>query len=329
MLFSYVENTYLCSQSLPYPEFYMKPTYLLQLSLFTIILLFCGTSCENTDERISTLEEVIIEGNNNSVEIRMTRSDWKVTSITTLDGWSPLVDDNNSPLKLDGLGTLRFHWGYIIRDKEDALIIQTDENLIAQERGFVIHLSNGIGLYKEKIIVRQKIGDAYELKNIEFTLEEGDGEAENGGRPYGSIVRNRTDVNTTFTIYPFINMAVECEFFCDNQLFFNLLKGEEPQIDAPEIVNGKIHLTGEKIYYSQYLKRYESRLKYTELEVETPSQKQTRVTGLVFYKWNQMTYTATLINIRTQEERVIRGKLVKIFPYYHNRPKIEVSELPD
>lgn len=307
----------------------MKLNHSHQLLLFFALILLCGTACDESDERISTQEEVIIEGDNNAIEIPMTRTDWNITSVTTLDGWSPIVDENNNPLKLEGLGTARFHWGSLTRDKEDALTIQTEENLEDEERGMIIYLSTGTGLYKEQIIVRQKPGDKYEIKSIVYSLESDDGVANNGARPYGANISNYSTKPSTFGIFPYWNMPEEYEFSCPDNLAFNLLKGEAPLVDAPEIVDGKIQLTDQKVKFSYYLHLHDSKLKNTVVEVELAPMKLTKVRGYVSYAWNRMTYTLTLANVRTRQEKVIKGKLIKTFPEFHTAPQLEVCDLEE
>lgn len=306
----------------------MKLSHLPQLLLFSAIILICGTACDDSDERISTMEEIVMEGDNNSMEIPMTRTNWNITSVTTLDGWSQLVDENNRPLKLEGLGTTRFNWGSLTREREDALTIQTEENLENEERGLIIYLSTNTGLYKEQIIVRQKPGDKYEIKSIVYSLEDDDEERNNGARPYGANVSNYSKKPSTFGVFPYWNMPEEYEFSCPDNLAFYLLKGEAPLVDAPEIVDGKIQLTGQKVKFSYYLHQYDSKFKNTKVEVELAPMKQTKIRGYVSYVWNRMTYTVTLANVRTHQEKVIKGKLIKTFPEFHTHPQLEVTDLP-
>ncbi len=305
----------------------MKRTNVLQLLLFSAIILFCGTACEDNDERISPMEEVLMEGNNNSVEILMTRTNWMITSVTTLNGWEELTDENNNPLKLEGLGTVRFYWGSLTRDKENALIIQTEDNLEDHERGLIISLCTTTGIYKEQIIVRQKPGDRYEIKSIAYSLEEGDEERITQSYPYDQTGYNLTENNTIMHMSPYSQMKEYYTFSNQNDHSFRLLRGEEPLVDAPEIVDGKLQITNMKIKYSQHTQNYDCKLKDKEVDVKVPPRSSIRITGHILYKWNQITYTLTLVNVRTQEEKLIKGKLTKIFPYDHTRPKTEIGEL--
>ena len=305
----------------------MQRTNLFQLLLFSTVILFCGTACEDNDERISPMEEVLMEGNNNSVEILMTRTNWMITSVTTLNGWEELTDENKNPLKLEGLGTVRFSWGSFTRDKEDALTLQVNENLEDYERGLIINLSTTTGIYKEQIIVRQKAGDRYEIKSIAYSLEEGDEERDTQPRPYDQTGYNFTENTSIMHYSPYFQMKEEYTFSSQNNHSFKLLRDEEPLIDAPEIVDGKLQITDMKIKYSQHTQTYDCKLKNKEIDVEVPPLSSARITGHILYKWNQITYTLTLTNVRTQEEKLIKGKLIKVFPYDHTRPQTEVSEL--
>lgn len=301
----------------------MKRTNLSQLLLFFTLILLCGTACDNDENnRLSSMEKVIMEGNNNSVEILMNRTNWKITSLTSLDGWSQLANG------LEGLGTIHFGWGNITRDKEDALTLQVNENLEDEERGLIINLSTTTEIYKEQIIVRQKPGDRYEIKSIAYSLEEGDEERVTQSRPYDQTGYNFTKNTSIMQYSPYFQMTEEYTFSSHDNESFKLLRDEEPLVDAPEIVDGKLQITDMKIKYSRYTQNYDCRLKNKEVDVEVPPRSSARITGRIRYKWNQITYTLTLTNVRTQEEKLIKGKLIKIFPYDHTRPKTEVSELP-
>ena len=51
----------------------MKRTNVLQALIFSIVILFGGTACDNAnDERFSSTEEFTVEGDASSIEIPMT-----------------------------------------------------------------------------------------------------------------------------------------------------------------------------------------------------------------------------------------------------------------
>ena len=106
----------------------MKRTNVLQALIFSIVILFGGTACDNAnDERFSSTEEFTVEGYASSIEIPMTRTNWIVASVMYPDG-GIMTDENGYPLKLEGMGTVRFHWGSITRDKAKSLTIQLNDN---------------------------------------------------------------------------------------------------------------------------------------------------------------------------------------------------------
>ena len=67
-----------------------------------------------------------------------------------------MTDENGYPLKLEGMGTVRFHWGSITRDKAKSLTIQLNDNFAGEERRLILKLSSEQGLYSEQIFIRQK-----------------------------------------------------------------------------------------------------------------------------------------------------------------------------
>ena len=70
----------------------MKRMNVLQMLIFSIVILFCGTACDNeNDERFSSTEEFTVEGDANSIEIPMTRTNWIVASVMYPDGGLSLI----------------------------------------------------------------------------------------------------------------------------------------------------------------------------------------------------------------------------------------------
>lgn len=75
----------------------MKLSHLPLLFLLSAMILLCATACDNDDERLSTVKEVVMEGDASHMEIPMTRTNWIIASISSLDGWSEMTDENNRP----------------------------------------------------------------------------------------------------------------------------------------------------------------------------------------------------------------------------------------
>lgn len=70
----------------------MKTTDLFQ-SILLFALFLCGlTACNDSDEiRLSPFQETTVKGEASTLQIDLTRGDWRITSITTMgrphDGW--------------------------------------------------------------------------------------------------------------------------------------------------------------------------------------------------------------------------------------------------
>lgn len=307
----------------------MKLNHLPLLFLLSAMILLCATACDNDDERLSTVKEVVMEGDASHMEIPMTRTNWIIASISSLDGWSEMTDENNRPLRLEGLGSLHFAFGDIIRDKEDALTILLDDNLEWGERGMIINLSTPKGIYKEQLVIRQKVCEGYQFKSITYSLEEreGDGEREGQPREYRITFTNHTNYETS-TIFPYYNMSEYYQFTSEDPTSFSLLK-DEPWVEVPSgIANNEIQMQGKKYLYAPSTLRRDCNLKEKSYEVDTPSGKQTTVIANVRYKQSQVSYTLTLHNPRNQNEKQIKGKLMQAYPFSCTI-RTEVGELPD
>ena len=75
----------------------MKTTDLFQpILLFALFL--CGlTACNDSDEiRLSPFQETTVKGEASTLQIDLTRSNWRIASITTLDGIT-MVDNKTAP----------------------------------------------------------------------------------------------------------------------------------------------------------------------------------------------------------------------------------------
>ncbi|EKU91060.1 hypothetical protein [Bacteroides oleiciplenus] len=311
----------------------MKLTNALQTLLLSTIILFGGTACDNeNDERISSTGEVLIEGDQNSIEIPMTRTNWKVASVTYPDG-GIMSDENGYPVQLEGMGTVRFHWGYIIRDKADALTIQLEDNFEGRERGMIINLSTSKGLYSEQILVRQKeCTNFYQIESFVYHLEEGDGVQDIGTQPWGiNWIDKSTDKEETrkMSLYPFYNAYVTYNFGYDvSEPFQNWFPQEENgYVDMPEdIVNGKIIFEKEKRPFT-YRGIYYSELREVSFEVDLVTQKKNAYRADIYYKRLLVSYTLTLTRSGSDTRKVIQGKLLKESPYDCSPIRHEVTDL--
>ena len=87
----------------------MKTTDLFQ-SILLFALFLCGlTACNDSDEiRLSPFQETTVKGEASTLQIDLTRGDWRITSITT--PWGDLMMEGNKLPQLEGTGSLHYKW---------------------------------------------------------------------------------------------------------------------------------------------------------------------------------------------------------------------------
>ena len=288
---------------------------------FLFVLLFClPTACnDDEDERISSIQEAIMEGDASSLQIDMTRSNWRIAFVASLEGFI-IADKHNKPLRLEGLGSLQHSYFAIKRDKENTLTIELQENFDKEERGFIINLEINTGFYKEQIIIRQKqCTSFYKLESITYSMEKGDGVEEAESQPWGMIVHDHTNnngetVKTTF--WPFYNAYILYSFHTEKESPFKWIDPEEGiYVDMPKhISNGEIIYETDKRKYGSWL-TYDSDLKEKTFEVDQVNQKKNTYSADIYYKQLQLSYILTLSRPNNDIKKVFKGKLVKKYPY--------------
>lgn len=151
----------------------MKTTDLFQpILLFALFL--CGlTACNDSDEiRLSPFQETTVKGEASTLQIDLTRGDWRITSITT--PWGDLMMDGNKLPQLEGTGSLHYKWWDLERDTDSHLILHFKDNFdLGESRSLIINLEMKTGLYKEQIIIHQEpCTNFYQIESIEYSVEE-------------------------------------------------------------------------------------------------------------------------------------------------------------
>lgn len=313
----------------------MKTAKYLRLFLL-LTFIFCSmTACEKDDETLSPIKEVTLEGEASSIDINMNRSNWYIASITTIEGY-PVYDQNNQPLYLDDLGSLHINWGSIIRDRKDLLTVKLYDNFDKEDRTFIINLKTKSGLYSESITIRQKQCQSYyQIESIAYTLEEGDGIIEAPVRTWGITWINKNIApgeTEPITFYPIHFARVEYRFEYKPEEFSSDWinpEGENCSVDIPkDIKDGKIIFDLEKhkitddgrYFYEEMGTAYERKL---------VGWKRNRYFADLYYKQLQVTYTLTLSRPGKDTKHIIKGKLIKEFPYGSSIVFHEVSDLEE
>ena len=260
----------------------MKTTDLFQ-SILLFALFLCGlTACNDSDEiRLSPFQETTVKGEASTLQIDLTRGDWRITSITT--PWGDLMMDGNKLPQLEGTGSLHYKWWDLERDTDSHLILHFKDNFdLGESRSLIINLEMKTGLYKEQIIIHQEpCTNFYQIESIEYSVEEGDGVKEAGTGPDKSTYKNENLGNTTdkHDYYPFINKWTEYAFIPDGHSdeTFKSIDPEKRSIYLPNhIEDGKIIMGQQLLFFINQGKYYkEDELRYKHFEVD-----------IVGMKWN-------------------------------------------
>lgn len=315
----------------------MKTTDLLQ-SIFLFSLLLCGLAAcsEDDDLRLSPIQETTMEGDASTLRIDMTRSDWRIASITDLDGIT-MTDENNRPLQpLDGPGSLRSRWFSLNRENETLLTLKADDNFGKEERGLILNLEMKTGFYKEQITIRQKpCTNFFRVESIAYSLEEGDGVKDIESQAWGLIIQDHMTQGPDVTktgVWPFGNASIFYSFQTE---------GEESPLKYVNPEEG-IHLivpksfSGEDIVYETREWKYGSlrtekddELKEKKFEVDLVKGKNNEYSADIYYREMRVSYTLTLARTNSDDKKIFKGKFVKQYPYDCSPIHITVSELPE
>lgn len=136
------------------------------INLFIFFLLgVCLAACNDNENQILTESEVLVKGNGDSVVMSMNGTDWNIEGVYTLDG-NTMVDEDNKPLALEGLGSIVFQWYRIVRDDYGTLKIIVFENFGDSERGFILKLYREG--YTQDFRLKQKATAGYKFDEIVF-----------------------------------------------------------------------------------------------------------------------------------------------------------------
>ena len=297
----------------------MKTTKLFQsILLFSFLLCSLAACSDDDDLRLSPTQETIMEGNASTLQIDMARGNWRIASVTDLYGYPPV----GGTTQLEGLGTVRYGWATIKREKENMLVIEAEDNFDGEERGFIINLEMKTGFYKEQITIHQKqCSNFYQIESIEYSVEEGDGVEEAGTEPDKSTYKDETIGNKTekHDYYPFINKTTEYEFLLDNHSdeIFGWIDPKKRGMHLPDrIEDGKVIMGQQELPFSAQGEYYkEDELRYKYFEVDIVGMKWNIYTSTIYCKRLQVTFVVTLSRPGSDAKKVFKGKFTQRYPY--------------
>lgn len=288
--------------------------------LFAVILLTSFVSCsddfQKPNYRISSIEEITVEGEGDMVDIQMTESDWVITGVYSINGHT--ITDGDKPLQLDGLGTLGSHWFKITRDELSSLKVDIFENHEDSQRGMVIKIEKGS--HTEEIKITQVTSQGYQFKEIKYSLKE-ESKFNRGSDSPKLIYSNYTEIESPVGMYPFKGTWETSYFQSENEGAFNWAGEEGIEIEVP------VH-SNEKYFYNSATTSHLSELDDLTFTVSAPPGKQLKVMVDLEYKKQIHNYSLTLINNRTQEEKEITGVWIIEKPISY-KETLELGELPE
>ena len=308
----------------------MKTLQLSRLIPLFALLLCCLAACSDDDDnRLASIQEATLEGDATTLQINMNRNDWRIASVTGLDG-DYIIGGGST--QLEGLGTVFYSWATIKREKEDALIIEAEDNFDGEERGIIINLEMKTGFYKEQIIIRQKqCTSTYMLKSIVYSLEEGDGEKEMQSSKWVRIVDNHSETPMKVILYPYEDGRIYCSFQSSEIGAFSWV-GEHTAhtVAVPlKIENGEIVLDRTTmITYDNFSTTLENEHKDVPFPTNLEPMKTNIYWGDIYYKSLRVTYTLTIVNTDTRAERQFKGKFTRRYPYGYSEFHHETKDLP-
>ena len=314
----------------------MKTTDLFQSILLFALFLCSLAACSNDDDlHLSPMQETTMDGDASTLQIDLTHGDWRIASITTLDGII-MVDENNLPLQLEGLGSLHFRWFDLTCENETRLTLKTEDNFDGEERGLILNFEMKTGFYKEQITIRQApCSNFFQVESIEYSVESDDGVKEIESQKWGVIIQDHTtqgpDVVKT-SVWPFWNASIFYSFQPEGKE--SPLKYVNPEegihvIVPKELSDGDIVYETKEWEYGLYRTEQDNELKEKKFEVDQVKGKSNEYAADIYYKEMQVSYTMTLSKASSDAKKVFKGKFSKQYPYDCSPIRHEVSDLPE
>lgn len=298
--------------------------------IFIGIFLAIGfMSCSNAENELSKIQpstnfiEMNAEGG--ETEISFTNSDWSISEIINKDGnaniYGNIYSQNgeiiheNKALRLENQGKMVADWidkGFVITRKiASSLKIELKENSTGVDFNFTLVLNSGQEI--KKINITQKKSQGYKFDSIEFKIKEEDGDSlfvKKGDNHKFNLVAS---MEFTFSPYNGINIYNQSYFESIEKDAFVWLKNDPISVKVPtSLYNNEIYFGGEKRLYStiQSINPHP----FDELKKIIVPAGQSSFTTEIEFRRRKVSYELRLINNRTAEDKLIKGKWIEIAP---------------
>ncbi len=265
-----------------------------------------------------------MEGEGGQTEIIFTGGNWKISGVINLNGNVNISGDSysingnpifkNYTLKLEDLGRLETLWvnkGFsIIRNTFTSLNIIVKENSTGEDFNFVIVLESEKEL--KEIVVKQKKSQGYRFKSIEYMLMPGDGDSV-FVKQNGSLSFNISSPQE-LSFSPFYGINRNSYFGSSEDDAFIWTEADSLIVEVPSgISNGEIYYNGDESVYTNLLtSKGTGFIDYT-ITVTVP-EGISKFSVEVQYRRTKVSYILYLLNNRTNQEKVIKGKWFEFAP---------------
>ncbi|MHC5352973.1 hypothetical protein ACYSNX_02065 [Myroides sp. LJL115] len=285
--------------------------------LFVILTSFfsCSDDSQQSHYRISSIEDVLLQAEHSTLDVKMNQDDWVITGVYSLNGQA--ITDGGKPLQLTGTGTLTSNWFKITRDLSCCLQVDVFENYDQMQRGMIIKIANGT--HNEKIKITQLTSEGYQFKEIEYYLKQ-ESTFYTTQSSDKLIYNNYSPEANSVVIYPYSGERQKSYFISEQQGAFNWV-GEKQVVVKVPVDSSENH------FYKTTPANYTSPLSEINFSLDCPPLKQLKVYVDIEYSKQTYDYILTLVNNRTKEEKQIKGQWIIEQPISY-KTTVEAGQLP-
>src|SRR5690625_60230 len=286
-------------------------------------------SCEKNESKSlinPSLSMVVMEGEGGRMDIAFDDGSWEIIYIVhqregvrisgnRYDLEGQMIRENYI-LSLEGTGRLESGWrdkGFQIdRPEPNSLEIFLKENGSGKDFHFFIVLQSGDQI--REIEVRQKPSLGYDFDRIEYHLEEGDGDSLFLKRGTKVISEYATAQELTFSPINGVDVGKNAYFESEQTDAFVWTEKDSVVVRIPSAIREDQVLINEaEMRYSPLSIRSEHDFSGITETVMIPEGRSEFYTEIEFRK-RKISYTLHLLNRRTKEPKVIRGKWIEYAP---------------
>ncbi|UCS91664.1 hypothetical protein KZP23_12985 [Echinicola marina] len=308
------------------PYFTLPQIKYFLFSFLTVLIISCQEDTEMPSIAPSTdLIEMEAEGGHSVVNFPT--GNWSISSIENTNGNNLRIfgdiyfSEDNEPkqnvlLELEGEGRLITNWtnkGFTInRSDSNSLEIILRENSTNKQFGFRILLTSDYS--HAEITVMQKPSQGYSFKDINYAVDEGDGDSLywKSGTTYQFNFQSQQEVE----FQPIGGIDIHTSYSFDSKApdAFVWTTSDSLRVKIPSHIQGQeIFFDTEKGLYSDHTQSRKSPYSEMRESIMVPSGYSELGKSLEMRK-RTLSYTLVLTNNRTNEEKHIEGKWIEISP---------------